>query len=305
MLNLQSLKIKQAELALLAFATALLALAIVGPTITQPEHQHAFADTRTWAAIAHAMDVLSNIAFALWGGIGLVACYALRYRQSLHKTMLPCMRMYPPIHRPTYTRMHMHMRSQLSLAALFFTGLLFTAVASAFYHLQPVDAGLGVDRLGMVVAFAGLLGLATGGHVSARAGLLTTLAVLLLGPASIWFWLVSGNVLPWLVVQFGGMVLVVMVAFIKPLPGALQVRWAVVVLVYAVAKVFELADHEVYAVTNEVVSGHSLKHLIASLAAWPVLTAVRAVVLATAKPASASVQKPGKIRATNFNTRSL
>jgi hypothetical protein len=204
-------------------------------------------------------------------------------------------------------RAPMHM--QLAFAALFFIGLLFTAAASAFYHLQPADLGLGVDRLGMVVAFAGLLGLATCGHVSARAGAFTAVAVLLLGPASIWFWLESGNVLPWLVVQFGGMVLVVLVACIKPLPGALQVRWASVALVYAFAKVLELADHEVYALTNEVLSGHSLKHLVASLAAWPIYTAVRSLAWPALAPGNAAhladVQNPGRIRVTNFDTRVL
>jgi hypothetical protein len=269
MLKPLSLNHKHAELLLLTIAAGLLALAVFGPTVTQPAHQHAFADARTWANIPYAMDVLSNAAFALWGAVGLLACYGLRRRKPMHKPM------------PMYTRkrihMHTRLRLQLVLAALFFIGLLLTAAASAFYHLQPIDSGLCVDRLGMVVAFAGLLGLA--------------------------------NVLPWLVVQFGGMVVVVMVACIKPLGGALQVRWAMVVLVYAVAKVLELADHELYAITNEVVSGHSLKHLVASLAAWPVLSAVRSVnlpAMASANaPAFASVQNAGRIQLTNFDTRAL
>jgi hypothetical protein len=33
--------------------------------------------------------------------------------------------------------------------ALFFTGLLLTAAASSWYHWQPDDAGLAVDRCGM------------------------------------------------------------------------------------------------------------------------------------------------------------
>ncbi len=292
MLKPLSLNLKHAELLLLTIAAGLLALAVFGPTVTQPAHQHAFADARTWANIPYAMDVLSNVAFALWGAVGLLACYGLRRRKPMHKAM--------PIYTRKRTHMHTRLRLQLVLAALFFIGLLLTAASSAFYHLQPIDTGLCVDRLGMVVAFAGLLGLAICGHVSARAVLFAAVAVLLLGPASIWFWLESGNVLPWLVVQFGGMVVVVIVACIKPLGGALQVRWAMVVLVYAAAKVLELADHELYAITNQVVSGHSLKHLVASLAAWPVLSAVRSVYLpamASANaPAFASVQNAGRIQ---------
>jgi hypothetical protein len=301
MLKPLSLNLKHAELLLLTIAAGLLAFAFFGPTVTQPAHQHAFADARTWANIPYAMDVLSNAAFALWGAVGLLACYGLRRRMP--------MLMYTRKHMHTHMYTHLHLRLQLVLAALFFIGLLLTAVASAFYHLQPINSGLCVDRLGMVVAFAGLLGLAICDHVSARAGLFAAVAVLLLGPASIWFWLESGNVLPWLVVQFGGMVVVVIVACIKPIGGALQVRWAMVVLVYAVAKVLELADHKLYAITNQVVSGHSLKHLVASLAAWPVLSAVRSVnlpAMASANaPAFASVQNAGRIQLANFDTRAL
>ncbi len=55
-----------------------------------------------------------------------------------------------------------------------------TAAVSAAYHLQPGDAGLVWDRGGMVLAFAGLLGLAAMVH-SARAGMALATAVLVLG----------------------------------------------------------------------------------------------------------------------------
>ena len=43
---------------------------------------------------------------------------------------------------------------------VFCAGLVLTALCSAIYHWEPDNAGLGLDRLGMAVAFAGLLGLA-------------------------------------------------------------------------------------------------------------------------------------------------
>ena len=47
------------------------------------------------------------------------------------------------------------------------------------------------------------------------------------------------------------------------------------ILIYALAKLLELADHEVYAWTSQLVSGHSLKHGVASCAAWPVIAALK------------------------------
>ena len=254
-------KLKTQEAVLLAAVLGLAALALFGPVATQPAQQHAFADQRVWARLPFAMDVLSNLSFALWGVAGGLGLLSLLKRTKL-------------------TTEHL-------LAGLFFTGLVVTAAASSWYHLQPNDAGLGVDRLGMVVAFAGLLGLAVAGKVSPRAGAWVAGAVLLLGPVSVWFWLASGNVLPWLVIQFGGMGLILWMALLKPLNGALAVRWGAVVTVYVIAKLLELADHQVYELTVHVVSGHTLKHVVASCAAWPVLTAIGS--------AYATTQKQGRI----------
>ena len=241
-------KLKTQETRLLAAVSGLLALALFGPVITQPAHQHAFADQRVWAGIPFAMDVLSNLTFLAWALAGLTCLFGLLKRIT--------------------------MNAEHALAGLFFSGLALTAAASSWYHFQPSDQGLGADRLGMAVAFAGLLGLAVAGRVSHRAGVWMATAVLLLGPLSIWFWLASGNVLPWLVIQFGGMTLIVWMAMSKPLSGALAVRWGIVMVIYAAAKLLELKDHEIYALTSHVISGHSLKHMVASFAAWPVLYAL-------------------------------
>ena len=245
-------KFEKMELLLLAAVLGLLTFAVLGPPVAQPAHQHAFADQRVWRGVPFAMDVLSNLPFAVWGLAGLGCLAGLMVRVKLHAQ---------------------HLLTDI-LAGLFFGGLVLTAVGSSVYHWQPNDVGLSVDRLGMVVAFAGLLGLAVSGRVSPRAGAVLALAVLLLGPLSIWLWLKSGNVLPWLALQFGGMALILWMAFAKPLPGALNVRWGAVVLLYAFAKLFELADHPVYELTAHHVSGHSLKHVVASFAASPVLAAL-------------------------------
>jgi hypothetical protein len=268
------LKPEKYELALLGAVLALLAVAIVAPAVAQSAQHHHFADRRAWAWIPFALDVLSNLPFLLWGLLGLHLLARQRRDDS----------------RPADA-------ASRGLMALFFAGLVVTAFLSAFYHWQPDDAGLVFDRLGMVVAFAGLMGLAAAGRVSARAGELLALAVLLLGPVSVWVWSASGNVLPWVVLQFGGMLLVLCLAWLKPLPGAPVIRWGWVIVIYALAKGFELADEAVFAATAQLVSGHSLKHVVASCAAWPVVSAMLthrksraefATRLRAAKPASPS-----------------
>jgi hypothetical protein len=230
---------------------SLTAFAIFGPYVAQPLHHHDFADRRTWTGIPNAMDVLSNLPFALWGAAGLIVLLWRRVQGAAPRNS-----------------------TQIWLAATFFMGLILTAGASSCYHLQPTDASLLIDRLGMVIVFAGLLGLAGANRVSARAGVALAGCVLLAGPISVVGWSTSGNVLPWLVVQFGGLLLIASVTRLPSLPGTIDVRWGWIVLIYLVAKLLEMSDAAVFEISEHGVSGHSLKHAVAGFAAWPVLSAL-------------------------------
>lgn len=225
---------------LVAFCMAL-AVAVLGPPMAQFEHYHAFADQRTLWGVPCALDVLSNLAFAAMGVWGL--------------------RHVP--HAPAGTQRH--------LAVLFFVGLLVTAACSTWYHLQPQDAGLAVDRMGMVLAFAGLTGLAVADRVSARAGVATARVVVVAGLLAVGAWVVTANLLPWSVLQGGGMLLVLAMALRRPLPGAWGLPLVAVIACYAIAKVLELGDHAVFAFSHGWVSGHTLKHVVAAFSAWPLI----------------------------------
>lgn len=246
------LRVQRREGWLLLAAGLMVLLALAGPVVVQPGHYHDFADQRVWCGLPHAMDVLSNLPFAVWGVAGLWA---------LARAL----------------RVHAIDNASAGLAGLFFTGLIVTAGVSGYYHWQPDNPGLVWDRGGMVLAFAGLLGLAAMRAVSRRAGVALATAVLVLGLVSVQVWAVSGNLLPWAVLQGGGMILILVVACLPPVQPArgLQVRWGLILAFYALAKGLELADHQVFALTGQFISGHSLKHAVASLAAWPLLLAVR------------------------------
>jgi hypothetical protein len=247
-LSMKSL-LSRFEFGLLFTLAGAVLLACLGPELTQPAHYHGFADQRLWLALPFAMDVLTNLPFAIGGIWGLMVLRRL----------------------PDSSNTDPEARTSRALAALFFAGLVLTGLCSGFYHWQPDDAGLTADRLGMVVAFAGLLGLAAADRVSARAGRGTAGAVLLLGPLSVMVWSSSGNLLPWVVLQGGGMLLVMALAFRMPVGGAWGIAWGAVIVFYALAKALEFGDHAVFAWTQGWVSGHSLKHVMAALVAWPVI----------------------------------
>ena len=239
------------ETGLLLGAAVLLALAMLGPAVPASEHQHGFADQRMLWGLPCALDVLTNLPFALAGlwGLGLL--------RGLQRGAVDAV-----------TR---------AAAGLFFVGLVLTSVGSTVYHLHPDDAGLLWDRLGMAVAFAGLLGLAGASRVSLRAGGVAAAAMVVAGPAAVMWWAHTGNLLPWAVVQLGGMLAVTAMALLPTRCGALALQLGAVMAWYGAAKLFEAADHAVFDALGQWVSGHSLKHLLAAGAALPVLAALAAV----------------------------
>lgn len=252
--------LSRSESVLLVACVAALLGALLAPPLQQHAHIHDFADQRAWWGVPCALDVLSNLPFAIAGLLGLLLL-----------GRLPAGALPP---------------SQAWLGALFFSGLILTAAASSWYHLRPDDAGLMVDRLGMAVAFAGLLGLLAATQVRDRAGAMLGAALLVAGPLAAWICWRSGNVVPWALLQFGGMALVVALAWRQPAGPGLRVQWGWVIAAYALAKVAEVGDHAIFEATAGWLSGHTLKHLLAACAAWPVLAALRPMQNGASGPAS-------------------
>lgn len=251
----------------LLFTFALLtAIACLGPVLPEAEVAIAsvFADQRELMGLPNAMDVLSNLPFVV---IGLMGLYRLNRIDREHQQALARFPLAPPANDPP--------DNTLDCAWLFFAGLIATAAGSAFFHLLPEGPRLAADRAGMAVAFSGLIGLAVCERVSQRAGWPAAWFVLTAGLLSAEIFQESGNVMPWALVQFGGMALVLTLSRATPMRGAVGLKLGWVIFFYALAKVFELSDGAIYEASHHMVSGHTLKHLTASLAGLPVLLALR------------------------------
>jgi hypothetical protein len=124
----------------------------------------------------------------------------------------------------------------------------------------------------MAIAFAGLLGVAACDRVSPRRGLVLVVITIIAGPISLWYWSLSGSLLPWAVVQFGGMALLIGLSFMKPQGRAVSLIR--IVAIYALAKICEHFDHQIFQLSAHWVSGHTLKHLVASLVIFAVINAL-------------------------------
>lgn len=209
-------------------------------------HGHPFVDARSWWSVPNTLDVLSNLPLVLAGAAGV----GLLRRRAL-----------PP--------------GTANALRVVFAGLVLSGLGSAAYHWAPDAGSLVIDRLGMAVAFAGVLTLAVAERVGQREarGFLPLVLVLALVSAVLPH--LQGNVLPWAVVQFGGMGLVVWATTRESAPGAIGVSLVALVVLYALAKLLEVGDEAVFHATGRGVSGHSLKHVAAACAALPILVGLR------------------------------
>jgi predicted membrane channel-forming protein YqfA (hemolysin III family) len=234
-----------------------------GPIPQDPAY-HAFADTRTIAGVDNFWNVLSNLPFLLAGLFGLSRIPRL----AVHET------------RPAYMALCL--------------GVVLVSLGSAFYHLTPSTPSLIWDRLPMTVAFMALFSMLLDerGVLGTTRSTLWPLLTIGLLSAAYWYWTESrgaGDLRPYALVQF--LPIALMPAVLLLFRGRyLNTTLLVLSLVfYAIAKALEELDLQVFLATG-VLSGHTMKHLAASLAVLCIICAV------PARPSANRSFKPKPIR---------
>jgi hypothetical protein len=246
--------------ALVAGAILVVLAAAAADPIPQPPDYHAFADQRRIVNVPNGLDVLSNLPFAFAGMAGLVAVARRRTRGlgALDDAW-----------------------DRWPYAALFL-GVALTSAGSAYYHLAPDNARLVWDRLPMTLGFTGLLTALLAERVSRPAARRLFVPLTLAGLFSVvyWHWTelrLAGDLRPYLAVQFGSLLLVVLVLALFPKAGRGTGALLAGLGLYAAAKGLELWDAEVYAALGGAVSGHTLKHLAAASGAACVVAGLAAL----------------------------
>ncbi len=238
-----------------ASLTVALTVALLVPPIAQWPEYHNFADRRAWLGVPRFADVVSNLPFTLVGAMGLVWLA----RHGRHALLDP---------------------RELAPWRAFFGGLVVLGPASACYHLDPNNFGLMLDRLAMSVVFMGWLAVQLGERLGPRTGRLALPWLLACGVAAVLHWYHSesigqGDLRAWGYVQFWPVVLVLWLIWRAPARYSRGADIPRVYACYAVALLVEWLDHEIYSATAGLVSGHSLKHLVAALGAYLAYRMVR------------------------------
>lgn len=251
----------RARIAVLAAAAGLLLAALLlVPPFAQPESYHQFADARGWFGIPRFGDVMSNVPIGIAGLLGLWVMAGARARKMLAGEWIKA-----PL-------------------LVHFLGVVWIAFGSAYYHWEPGTERLYWDRLPMAVAFMALVAAFVTDRIDGRRGALYALPVLVIfGAACTTIWQMSeragaGDLRIYFLVQA---VIFVYTPLIAVLFGGRFTQGRALVWVgiwYGAAILCEQLDHQIFSLTGQIVSGHSLKHVFAGAAVGAIALMVRRAV---------------------------
>lgn len=239
------------------FAVSFGAVLFVAPIPQNPTF-HLFADMRSCLGIPNFGDVSSNVGFAVVGLLGLWSILGPGAKERFPDKLdaLPYI--------------------------LFFTGVGLVSIGSAYYHAAPDNARLFWDRLPMTIAFTALFSAIVADRIDKRIGIRGLLPVcVVLGVVSLVYWDWSetngiGDLRFYGLVQFYPLLALPVICWLFPKAHYTDggyIAW--IIGWYAVAKVLEHFDAEIFDMFGRAISGHSLKHLasaVATFVVWRMMT---------------------------------
>jgi hypothetical protein len=224
---------------ILIISTALLCgiILLFMKSIKQDEHYHHFADERT-LCIPNAWNVWTNLAFLL---VGLWGFYLYIKHSARGSTF-----------------------QKINYVALY-SGIILTAFGSTYYHWHPTGETLLWDRIPMTLVFASFFSIVVTDATSEIFGKKILLAFLVIGSTSILLWQLNGDLRLYVFAQFFPGLMIIILLLLRKIPENFLIYFYGILISYVIAKVFEHYDIETYEILHQNISGHSLKHLFASV----------------------------------------
>ncbi|NGX44494.1 MAG: hypothetical protein K1060chlam3_00661 [Candidatus Anoxychlamydiales bacterium] len=213
--------------------------------ISQEKSYHQFADARTLFGIPYFANIVSNllpIALGIWG------VFFLSFSEL------------PFFHHP----------QERGVWIIFFGGAILASLGSMFYHWNPSNFSLAVDRFLLSIVFMTFFSLMIIEHVHFRIGLWLFPWLLLAGVSSVLYWIFTenlsqGDLRPYILIQFFPLLAIPLILlFFSASYSGQQWLWASLAT-YGVSKIFELTDRETFEFFHGQLSGHTLKHFFVGI----------------------------------------
>ncbi len=213
--------------------------------IPQDPSYHLFADTRTMMGIPNFFDVVSNLPFLLVGLSGVRFC--------LKNAVDPA--------RTAWT-------------VLFF-GVGAVSIGSAYYHWQPGNASLVLDRLPMTIGFMGLFVALLSEYVNSRLASILLIPAVIIGLGSVLYWHVSDDLRLYAWVQIMPLLSLPVIMLLFRSAYTHQRLLLVALACYVLAKLAETYDLVIFDGLQGAMSGHTIKHLFAAAGGYAILQMLR------------------------------
>jgi hypothetical protein len=239
---------------IVAVTATTVAVVFLLPRIPQSSEYHHFADHRSLLGIPSCLNVISNLPFLWVGALSLLFLWRDGAREAPR---------------------HFIQLQERQPYAVFFLGVALTAFGSAYYHLAPTNARLFWDRLPMTLGFMSFLAAMIAERASVSVGLRMLWPLVVVGAASVVYWELgeqrgAGDLRPYAIVQFYPVLAIALLALLYPARYTRTADLLLAVGFYALAKICEMLDAPIFTL-GSIVSGHTLKHLAASLACYWIL----------------------------------
>jgi hypothetical protein len=242
--------IKPKDLILIIFTACCIVTAFCFKPISQDSAYHHFADQRSIFGVSNFYNVITNLPFLIIGVIGFI--YFLKLDQNRFSSI-----------------------AHLTL----FIGVIGIGIGSAWYHYRPTNDALVWDRIPMTVTFMSYFSIILSRYVNFKVGRLLLFPLLIVGVFSVFYWHLteqygSGDLRLYALVQFYPMLCIPLILVIYPASKSVRIKIVSVILVYVIAKLAEHGDEVIYNF-HHILSGHSLKHLLASASIWLIVLTLK------------------------------
>ena len=241
--------------------------------IRQPQQYHNFADKRLFLCACHSPseglflppnsdigrkrsagfiipnfgDVVSNVVILI-GGISGVVLLHLKDAGGVDEMRLWQLQVCLPI---------------------FFYSTIAVSFGSTYYHWNPNSQTLVWDRLPMTVAFVSIFCYIIEDYVPAEfcgIGRWLLSPLILIGITSVIYWHWVDDLRLYALVQFLPLIIMTTLVLCQPCRYGGKLQQALALVLYALAKICEDRDYEIWSITKNILSGHSLKHALAGMA---------------------------------------
>ena len=167
-----------------------------------------------------------------------------------------------------------------NISFMVFMGFLLVTIGSSYYHLWPNNITLVYDRIPIAIIVMSFFALIIYQCISPRKGYKALIIFNIIGLISVIYWIVTEHIgkgdLRWYgLVQFFPILAIPLMLGLYQSTFKQWKKVGLIFLLFAIARLFEKFDKETYNFLNEIISGHSLKHLFMAAAGYEIVVLLR------------------------------